>query len=79
MAKYYGTVQGNRGAATRIGSASSGITASAQSWNGSLIAYIHDGDGDEPIFDIEIANGSSAYGSRVFSGTLRELKEKLSK
>lgn len=79
MAKYYGTVQGNRGAATRIGSSSSGITASAQSWNGSLITYVHDGDGDEPIFDIEISNGSSAYGSRVFSGTLGELKEKLSK
>lgn len=79
MAKYYGTVKGNRGAATRIGSSSSGLMASAQSWNGSLIAYVHDGDGDEPIFDIEISNGSSACGSRVFSGTLSELKEKLSK
>ena len=37
------------------------------------------GDGDEPVFDIEISNGSSAYGSRVFSGTLSELKEKLAK
>ena len=53
--------------------------AAARSWNGSLITYVHDGDGDEPIFDIEIAKGSSTYGSRVFSGTLSELKEKLSK
>lgn len=79
MAKYYGTIKGNRGAATRIGSSSSGLMAAARSWNGSLIAYVHDGEGDEPIFDIEIANGSSAYGSCVFSGTLSELKEKLLK
>lgn len=79
MAKYYGMVQGNRGAASRIGSSSSGLMASAQSWNGSLITYVHDGDGDESVFDIEISNGSSAYGSRVFSGTLSELKEKLAK
>lgn len=79
MAKYYGVVKGNRGAATRIGSSSSGLMASAQSWNGSLITYVHDGDGGEPVFDIEIADGSSAYGSRVFSGTLSELKEKLAK
>ena len=79
MAKYYGTVKGNRGAATRIGSSSSGLMTSAQSWNGSLITYVHDGKGSEPVFDIEISEGSSVYGSRVFSGTLRELKERLSK
>ena len=79
MAKYYGTIKGNRGAATRIGSSSSGLMAAARSWNGSLIAYVHDGEGDEPVFDIEIANGSSACGRRVFSGTLSELKEKLAK
>lgn len=79
MAKYYGLVKGNRGAASRIGSSSSGLWTSAQSWNGSLIVYVHDGDGDEPVFDIEISGGSSACGRRAFSGTLGELKEKLAK
>jgi|2_EtaG_2_1085320.scaffolds.fasta_scaffold88629_2 hypothetical protein len=37
MAKYRGIVQGNRGAASRLGNNSSGITVEAQSWNGKVV------------------------------------------
>lgn len=39
MAATYGRLQGNRGEATRCGSAASGITANLNTWN--VNAYVH--------------------------------------
>ncbi|MBR3208913.1 MAG: hypothetical protein IKF82_01460 [Bacilli bacterium] len=78
MAKLYGSLQGNRGEATKCGSRASGIKASVQSWNGSLIAYMDLDDNDKPIIELRITEGSNSYGGHIsFRGTLEELKKKL--
>jgi len=45
MAKYRGFIQGNRGPATRLGSANSGLVAEAQSWDGKVQVHLTCVDG----------------------------------
>ena len=79
MSKFYGTLKGNRGEATRCGTVSSGIKVSAQSWEGSLIVHMgYCGSEAEPVVTLSIGEGSSSFGGReVFRGTLSELAAKL--
>ena len=78
MASLYSSIQGCRGEATRCGSKSSGVRASVQSWQGSLISYMDLDDNDNPIITLKTSDGSSGYGSEtIFSGSLEELKAKL--
>lgn len=80
MSKLYGCLQGNRGEATKCGSVSSGIRASLQSWEGSLIGYMNLNEEGLPIVTLKIGDGSTSYGSRtIFGGTLKELEERLGK
>ena len=79
MSKFYGTLIGQaRTEATRRGSDRTGIRASVQSWDGSLVSelnYNHDG---KLIIDLSWSEGSSCYGNeRLFNGTIDELREKL--
>lgn len=73
MATYYGQVKGGGTAATRTGTKNSGIRASAQSYDGSVIVDMQDGK-----VSIEIADGSSFYGRTIFTGSIKELETKLS-
>jgi len=77
MSKFYGMVRGNRGCATRGGSANSGFKASAQSYNGSVITYLDYDQNNQLKVRIDLADGSSSYGDMKFSGTFEELKEAL--
>lgn len=72
MAAYYGQIKGHRSIATRTGTASSGITASVQSYNGSIIVSLYNGK-----CEIEISKESSFYGKMVFSGSIEELEKVL--
>lgn len=54
----------------------SGIKASVQSWNGSLIMNMSY-RGDELYVEIEHSEGSSFSGYTVFRGTVQQLLEKL--
>lgn len=80
MAKFYGTVTGlhNNSSyntqATRLGY--SGIRASAQTWEGSLIVSAYS-DKDDIKFTIEVSNESNNRGEVIFDGTLDELKSLL--
>lgn len=47
MSRFYGTLQGNRGEATRCGSEASGIRATAASWSGAVRSYVFDKDGED--------------------------------
>lgn len=78
MSKLYGSLTGDRQTVTRRGSQNSGIQASLQSWNSSLIVYMNvDGQGI-PSVTLKTAQGSTSYGDKlIFSGTLQELEEKL--
>lgn len=76
MAKFYGSIQGNRGAATRMGH--SGIKASVQSWDGSVITELSYNDKGQLLVDVSVAKDeSSAYGQRVFLGTIDEFIKKI--
>jgi hypothetical protein len=45
MARFYGSIQGCRGQATRLGGAGSGLRTVAASWSGSVKVYLRDHDG----------------------------------
>lgn len=76
MAAFYGTVEGNRGTASRTGSKDSGISTTAQSYDGSVNVWLREWNG-KLMVDIRIAEGSSAGGALCFNGTLEALKAKL--
>jgi hypothetical protein len=71
MARYFGEVQGNRGAAHRLGSANSGITSRTQGWNSGVEVHgrvAQDGDNDH--FDIYVNGGSTGWGDRTKIGSV---------
>ena len=71
MAHFYGTVQGQRGMVSRLGSKPSGLTATANGWNlGASCSMEHytDSGGDSfDRLDVQITAGS-AQDSRHFGG-----------
>ena len=77
MAKFYGSIQGNRGAATRMGHQS--IKSSVQSYDGSVITELSYNDEGQLLVDVSVAKDeSTAYrGTRLFYGTLDEFIAKL--
>ena len=77
MSTFYATIQGNRGPATRRGSAASGIKAAVQSWKGSVITSLSYNQDDELMVNISVSKGSSSYGDTIFYGTFEEFKQKL--
>ena len=78
MSRLYGSLQGCRGEVTRTASKNSGIRASVQSWNGSLVSYMDLDENGKPVITLKTSEGSSGYGSEtVFRGSLEELKAKL--
>jgi hypothetical protein len=74
MSKFYGSIQGNRGAATRGGH--SIIKSTVQSYDGSIINYLSYDD-DKLMVEVCVSNDSSNYGSRIFYGTFDEFVNKL--
>ena len=76
MARFYGTLQGNRGLATRTGS--NKITASAQSYRGSVTTELTY-EGDTLMVRVMVdENDSSTSGRTLFYGTFDEYIKKLS-
>jgi hypothetical protein len=74
MSKLYGSIQGNRGAATRMGH--SLIKSSVQSYDGSVITYMSY-DKDQLMVEVCVSNESSSYGRRIFYGTFDECISKI--
>jgi hypothetical protein len=73
MSTFYGSLQGNRGEATRAGSRDSGIRASVQSWHGSVISKLYEEDG-QTFARIGVADRSCAFADRtLFDGTIDDL------
>ena len=71
MSRFYGTVQGNKGKATRCGHASSGIRTEAAGWGGCIDVCVYDVDGDTDGFIVTMkpwhGNGDSV---RIASGII---------
>ena len=74
MAKFYGTIQGARGPATRLGHKS--IKAAAQSYDGSVITELSY-DEDKLMVRVSTSKDSTTYGSTIFYGTFDEFVNKL--
>lgn len=73
MARFYGSVQGGRGEATRLGHATTGLRASAQSYSGSVIVEVY-ANGEEDCARITAADGSKRHGDFViYDGPLEKL------
>lgn len=47
MAHFYGTIQGARGEASRLGSKASGLSTVAASWNGAVRVYLYEQNGKD--------------------------------
>lgn len=80
MSTFYGLVEGNRSAATRGGSKASGFRSSCQSWDGSVVTYMHYNDENQLIVRVGTNDGSSCctdWNSPDFVGTFDEFKELL--
>ncbi len=76
MSEFYGSIQGNRGMATRCGTASSGIHVSAQSWAGSVVVHLSKDDEGNVIAHIYVAEGSSRGGEKLlYRGKMSDLLE----
>lgn len=72
MSHFYGTLQGNRGEATRCGSADSGITTYAAGWRGAIRVEVYrDNDGiDRYHVSLQPWHGSGGSCKLLASGKL---------
>lgn len=80
MSKFYGTIIGNRSAATRGGSANSGFLASAQSYDGSIVVHLDYDNENNLKVRVGTNDGSSCctdWNAPEFVGTFEEFKDAL--
>lgn len=76
MSEFYGTLQGNRGPATRQGSKDSGIHAAAQSWEGSVsVRLFRHWEAGDIWCTIRAVDGSHSYpaGRTIYNGPIADL------
>ena len=72
MDRFYGTVQGGRGEATRLGHATSGLDVSAQSYSGDIVARLFDQDGEDWCW-IRIQKHGGADYQILYRGPIKDL------
>ena len=76
MARFYASIQGNKGEATRMGTASSGITGHIRGWNvGAHVDCRPNVDTDRDVVEIGLSGGSNYPSERrlaVLYGALDE-------
>jgi hypothetical protein len=76
MARFYGTVQGARGQASRLGHATSSLVTEACSWQGKVIVHLSAlGETDLVHIRAEQHGSSRNPTGVVFSGTFEELRQ----
>lgn len=63
MAQFRGTVSGQRGEASRLGSKNSGLTVTANGWNAGVTVRARVNDEGCDVFDV-YATGGSGYNGR---------------
>ena len=70
MARFYATMQGQAGPASRIGSPNSGISAHPRGWHVGVQVHGRDEEGEDVFYLYATGGSSGAYGS-TFIGTVR--------
>lgn len=71
MARFRGTVQGGRGEASRLGHASSGVAAVAQSYSGDVKVSMFDSGGEDYVSIIIGPHGGADF--VLYSGPISKL------
>lgn len=76
MSHFYGTVEGNRGAATRGGTKGSGLITTAAGWGGAIMVRVyHDKEGvDRYVITLGPWKGSEGAYKTIASGVLKALR-----
>jgi hypothetical protein len=75
MARYYGTIQGARGPASRLGHASGGLSVTAQSFNGDIVVHLYAPDHRSSTDYVEIIarpHGGGQY-TTLYNGKISDL------
>lgn len=73
MSRFYGTLQGGRGEATRCGHKTSGLTTNAAGWHGSIKTHVYyDEATDTDRFEVALVpwQGSGGWSRILASGHL---------
>ena len=68
MARFRGTLSGQRGVASRLGSKKSGLTADVNGWRGGVRVVAEVDDGGRDVFEVYATAGSSAYSEPRYLG-----------
>ena len=72
MARFYATIQGNRGEASRMGTKDSGISGHIRGWNIGASVYMSVGLDGKDICTVYITSGSSGSGKEEHLRTFTE-------
>lgn len=73
MARFYGTIQGGRGQATRLGHANSGLHVTAQSYNGDVVVDLRaEGDRRDDAYIYVRGHGASGQYT-LYAGDVSKL------
>ncbi len=74
MAQFYGTLQGSRGRATRLGTKGSGLDVAARSWEGSIsVGLYYDDEAKADRYELRVNEGSNGGGRVIRAGLVRDL------
>lgn len=73
MARFYGTVQGGRGQASRLGHGTTGLTVKAMSHSGDLVVELFDADGEDHCEIRVRRHHSMANGHLLYRGPIAAL------
>ena len=71
MARFYAEIQGSRGRATRMGTASSGLRAHIRGWNLG-VEIVGRAGGERDVIDVYQTGGSNGAGCRTLIAVLDE-------
>ena len=74
MARFYGVIEGNRGAASRMGTAKSGFWAHIRGWNVGIRVQLST-DGDYDVCRVYKTPGSNRAGCDELIGTFTDKPE----
>lgn len=80
MAQFRGTIEGQRGPASRLGSKKSGLSVTANGWSiGATVRLVHNDERGEDEIDVCLTSGSHAHHAPrcIFTGTASEVLAKL--
>lgn len=74
MAHFYGTLQGQRGEATRLGTESSGMTVKAASWAGAIKTTLFVKDGKDCYRVEQVRHHNAGVDQVLAEGVIGERK-----